>query len=237
METTRLKQLDAVSAASLCPLEKGGCDPITRREAVRRVGGWVIFLGALGASALGAESCGPATPSSEGATSSPTPDQSATPTATDSPTPTPTGTSTASGSPTPTGTPSSACGCGVNPSGTAWHNTSLKASQVPLNAVAYNATSQVFICHDAQGFYCMDSLCPHQGCDMGTKSATGSTWSATNLNGGFYCGCHGSTFNANGVAQPGSATSNPIPHYLLSTDSSGNFWVDYNTAAAATCRC
>ncbi len=210
-----------------CPLPTKACgDMMTRREASYRVGSWVVYLGALGGVSTLAANCGPAQPQSQGATNSPTP--------TGSQTPTPTGTTTPTGSPTPTGTPNAACGCGTTPSGTSWHNTSLKASQVPLNAVAYNSSNQVFICHDSQGFYAMDSLCPHQGCDMGTMSGG---FSASNLGQGFACNCHGSYFDANGKVQSGSATSKNIPHYSLTTDSSGNFFVDWNQTVAATCRC
>lgn len=225
---SRLKQVmsvDAVAASSVCPLEKGGCDPVTRREAVRLVGGWAIFVGALGSAALSA--CGPETPSSNGATSSPTPDASATPTPVASGTPTP------SGSPTPTGTPNAACSCGATPTGTSWHATTLTASQVPLNAVAYNSTNQVFICHDAEGFYCMDSLCPHQGCDIGTSQGH---YTSTNVGAGFVCDCHTSKFDGNGNKISGP-TPTGLPHYGLSTDSTGKFHVNYDLTVDKTCRC
>ena len=219
-----------------CPLPTKACGTmISRREASVRVGSWVIYLGALGGVSTLAANCGPTQPQSSGAENSPTPTGSETATPTGSATATPTG----SASPTPTGTPDAACGCGTTPSGSAWHNTSLKASQVPLNAVAYNATNQIFICHDSQGFYCMDSLCPHQGCDMGTQGSNPSSggFKANDLSAGFACNCHGSYFDGNGKVKSGSATTKNIPHYLLSTDSSGTFFVNWSQATAATCRC
>lgn len=218
---------DATSAPNDCPAQ-GVCEPLlSRRDAVVKVGSWIVYLGALGGASMLAANCGPATPTSSGAQNSPTPNGSETPTPTGA-TPTPTG------SATPTGTPNAACGCGTTPSGSSWHNTNLQASQVPLNAVAYNSSTQIFICHDDQGYYAMDSLCPHEGCDMGTSNGH---YTQNNLSAGFTCYCHGSDFDANGNVQAGSATSKSIPHYLLTTDSTGKFFVDWSQTVDKTCRC
>ena len=198
---------------------------VNRRDAAVRIGSWIVYLGALGSVAGMTANCGPATPeNTSGAQNSPTPSGTATPTGSGTPTPT--------GSATPTGTPS-ACGCGTTPSGSAWHNTSLKASQVPLNAVAYNSTTQIFICHDDQGFYAMDSLCPHEGCDIGTSNGH---YTASNLGAGFTCYCHTSVFDGNGNKVSGP-TPTGLPHYALTTDSSGNFFVNWSSAVSKDCRC
>ena len=133
-------------------------------------------------------------------------------------------------------TPSSAqpsgtagCGCNATPTGT---NSGLNRSAIPLNGVAYNASAELFVCHDANGFYCLDALCTHAGCDMGQQGG----FNTANLGSGFFCNCHGSSFDANGGVTGGPAPTG-LPHYQLAFDSSGDAWIDYHKKVSADCRC
>jgi Rieske Fe-S protein len=122
------------------------------------------------------------------------------------------------------------CGCDATPSGT---DSGLMRSDLPDNSVAYNASAQLFVCHDAQGFYCMDSLCPHQGCDIGQQNGG---FSPSDLAAGFFCGCHGSSFDANGHLTGGPAP-NGLAHYQVAFDGAGAIWIDFNKRVSADCRC
>ena len=188
---------------------------LSRREAVRRVGNWIIFTGVLGGAATVAAGCSPDPIMDVNGVSS-------------SETPTPTG-SGSTPTPTPTGTVD-ACGCNATPSGT---NTNLTRTSIPSNGVAYNSAAQVFICHDSNGYYCIDSICTHAGCDMGTL---GGGYTASNLGSGFYCSCHGSKFDANGAVTQGPA-GQALKHYQVAFDGSGKIWADYNKTVSSSCRC
>jgi nitrite reductase/ring-hydroxylating ferredoxin subunit len=208
MKKSRLNQLPEFDSATAgaCPINPSVCGQLTRRDAVRQIGGWSILAGALGGITVLGQACGPASPAGAQSTNTPTP--------------------------TPTGTPVATCGCGATPSGT---NSNLKATDIALDAIAYNATAQLFILHDANGFYCMDALCTHDGVDIGAHSQ-GSTWSATDAASGFYCGAHGSRFDRDGAVVNGPAGS-PLPHYQLAIDGSNSFWIDYHKVVTASCRC
>lgn len=180
-------------------LEEGAPAPAcfpsqSRREAVRRIGGWLIFAGVLGAGGAASEGCGPQPSFNRGGTHG-----------------------------------SATCDCGVA-TGT---DTGLKRSDLPLNAVAWNPQEAIFICHDTGGFYALDSLCTHAGCDMGAQGG----FHGNNLGAGFFCGCHGSSFDANGKVVGGPAPSS-LPHYHLGIDASDEIWIDPTTTLTdSTCRC
>jgi Rieske Fe-S protein len=142
-----------------------------RREAVKRIGGWLIFAGVLGTGAL--EGCGPHHGSRRG-----------------------------------DGPPA------VTPTG-------LKAGDVPVNGVAWSPDASLFICHATDGFYAMDSVCTHRGCDIGERGG----FSASNLGFGFGCACHGSTFDANGNRTGGPAREGLL-HHPLAIEPSGEILVD-----------
>lgn len=198
-----------------------GCSPIRSRRDVVRVGSWLVFLGALGGGASIGAGCGGPQIRDLGATGSATP----TPTNTGNSTPTPTP------SASPTATPDAACGCNTAPTGSAWKNLGIKASDIPMNGVAYNSTNQIYIGHDAQGFFAMDSICPHENRNMGA-----SAFDPNDLSGGFQCPYHGATFDGNGNVTGGPASSD-LPHWALTTDASGTFFVDYSQQVSASCRC
>ena len=170
-----------------------GLVTLSRREATKRIGGWVIFAGltSVGCSggggsnndAIHVESC----------------------------------------STTATGT-----------------NTGLLQSDVAAGNVAWDATDNLFVCHDADGFYAMSSICTHAGCDMaGGAGGGGGTPAATSVHplaDGFHCGCHGSAFDANGGVTQGPAIS-PLQHYKVSIAANGALWVDKSQTTDAGLRC
>lgn len=162
---------------------------LSRRDAIRRIGGWTIYAGILGAAAT-LEACGsPAGPKS-----------------------------------------SSACDCSTV-SGTA---TGLHKTDVPVNGVAYNSADGVFVCHDSNGFYAVDAICPHQGCNMGQMGSFG--FHGADLGYGFHCNCHGSVFDSNGDRTAGPASN--LNHFKLSIDGSNALFLDTGTTLSdRTCRC
>ena len=100
--------------------------------------------------------------------------------------------------------------------------------------MAYNSSKQLFLCHDSAGYYCLDALCTHEQCDMGTLSGG---FSASNLGQGFSCvGCHGSKFDANGAVTHGPAFQ-PLPHYQVAVASNDHLWLDVSKTVGASCRC
>jgi nitrite reductase/ring-hydroxylating ferredoxin subunit len=87
----------------------------------------------------------------------------------------------------------------------------------------------VVIARDQGGLYAMTTICPHAQCDMtsqGTISATG-----------LYCSCHGSTFDANGVVQSGSAARSSLRHWKVDLDAAtGNITIEAGTEVASDVR-
>ena len=69
---------------------------------------------------------------------------------------------------------------------------------------------------DAGGLYAMTLTCTHQGCDIGETGTVSTS--------GLQCGCHGSTFDANGNVTGGPAQM-PLAHFAVSVDESGNVTV------------
>jgi Rieske Fe-S protein len=111
-------------------------------------------------------------------------------------------------------------------------NTGLTRTDLPAGHVAYNAADSLYVCHDANGFYAIDSICPHQGCDMGAGGCQ-----TTNLAAGFFCNCHGSSFDASGAVTGGPSPSG-LSHYKLAIDAGGALWIDVGVRLGdTTCRC
>ncbi len=82
-----------------------------------------------------------------------------------------------------------------------------------LRAVGSNA---VAIGRDSNGVFAMTLTCTHAGCNMATQGQVTSS--------GVYCGCHGSRFDTQGNVVNGPA-SEPLQHFAVSADSSGNLTI------------
>lgn len=195
-----------------------------RRVVVRRIGGWIVYVGGLTAmGAAVAPGCG-RTPLGDPLGFVPIDDDDDDDGTTFTPTPT--------GSPTPI----EPCGCPQVP-GVA---VGINAENIPAGSFAFNAGLTLFVCHDAGGFYAMTAICTHQSCNMGTMSVN---MSYSNLAGGFRCTCHNSTFNANGVKLSGPPPTDGGPpdlrHYRMGVaPGTGDIFVDITPPfAAANCRC
>ena len=97
------------------------------------------------------------------------------------------------------------------------------ASDVAMNDAKQVPTSvglgdSLLIGHDSDGYYAMDGGCTHLGCDVMMKAPG-------DLKQGFYCMCHGATYDANGQ-NPTTPAPLPLKHYLLCTEPSGALVVD-----------
>ena len=97
------------------------------------------------------------------------------------------------------------------------------AADVPMNGLVQVPTAladgdSVLVCHDAGGYYAMDGGCTHLGCDVMLKAAG-------DLEQGFYCMCHGATYDANGQ-NPTTPAPRPLKHYLMCAQPSGALLVD-----------
>lgn len=220
----RVKTLPRIDKAPDCVGSKTRCNHVSRRDAIVRTGSWVVFLGVLGGASAVSEGCGAPSVTDLGASA-------ATPTPSGSGTPNPTPTGSATPTPVATATPDAVCGCNTTPTGSNWSALNIAETAVPMNAVAYNSGNQLYLCHDSQGFYVMDSVCTHAYKNMGSSGMT-----ANDLSSGFQCPYHGATFDANGGPLNGVGPT-PLTHYALTTDSNGKFFVDLNKTVAASCRC
>ncbi len=86
----------------------------------------------------------------------------------------------------------------------------------------------VAIGRDGAGVYAMTLTCTHAGCDI--VQSGGKTDPS-----GLTCGCHGSTFDANGLVTGGQATR-PLDHYKVAIDGAGDITVDTNTTVDSSVR-
>lgn len=184
---------------------------LSRRSAVRQVGGWAIYLGAVTVAACGRTPLGD--PLGGFLPGDDDDDVATTPTVTLTPTPTP-----------------AACTC-LPVAGAA---VGLNRTDVPLNAFAVNGGQAVFICHDALGFYAMSDVCTHAS----THIIVNGSFNPGNLSAGFTCGSHGSTFNGEG-AQTGipAPAGSFLTHFLLTVDGAGDLFLDKAVIVDHTCRC
>jgi len=87
----------------------------------------------------------------------------------------------------------------------------------------YLASAFAFVVRDAGGLYALTAVCTHQGC---TCTASGN---------GFYCPCHGATFDLSGNVTLGPARL-PLKHYALCITGNGTVAIDTKTTVAASTR-
>ena len=192
--------------------DAAGTEPpcIDRRNATRRVGGWLIFGAATGGLAT-INACG-RTPLGEPVgdfiIGDDDDDDDGGTTITTVP--------TVSGTPTP-----GVCECPGVESGSP---TGLTTSDLSVGEYAFHAGLQIFLCRDAGGYYAMSSICTHSSCNMGTQ---GGNMDFNNLAGGFSCSCHGSSFNSNGERTGGPAPVGSVMlHFRMSFDAGNQIYID-----------
>jgi Rieske Fe-S protein len=113
-------------------------------------------------------------------------------------------------------TGTSSCGAAVN----AGAASAITAASPKLVSSAGTA---VWVCRDASGLYAMSAACTHAGCTVAHRSAQ------------FFCPCHGATFDLNGQ-NPTSPARQPLAHYAVCVDASGNMLVDVNTTVSPSQR-
>lgn len=186
---------------------------LSRRSAVKQVGGWMIYLGTVTVAACGRTPLGDPLGDFIGDDDDDDAVTTLTPTPTATPTPEP-------------------CEC-VPFSGS---SLGLNASALPVNAFAVNNGLKIFVCHDADGFYAMSDLCTHAGNHILDNG--GSSFNTNNLGGGFRCGYHSSTFSGNGLRTGGPApVGSFLTHYLLTIDGGGALYINQTVIVDPTCRC
>jgi Rieske Fe-S protein len=100
-------------------------------------------------------------------------------------------------------------------------------SALPVGTLRAVSGQPVCIGRDAKGVYAMTLTCTHEGCDIG---ATGTVAAS-----GLTCGCHGSTYDANGNVTGGPAPA-PLQHYAVTQDAQGNLVVHGNQAVDSAAR-
>lgn len=96
---------------------------------------------------------------------------------------------------------------------------------IGMNGAKFDMGTRSFVCSDGNGIYAMTSVCTHQGCDV----------SFVNAGAGFACPCHGSKYDFNGAVTMGPAPD-PLKHFAVCVDQSGNAWVDTNKVVPANTR-
>lgn len=189
------------------------CTPVSRRTALRRVGGWVVFGGLASITGL-APACG-RTPLGDPLGSGIGPDDDD-----DGTIPT--------GSPTPTPTPE-ACDCAL-----AGAPTGLTIGDLPINTYAHRPGQGVYLCHDSLGFYAVSVYCTHAGTNMGAGAGNPG-----NLGNGWTCPSHGSHFDGNGERTSGPAPDGSVlTHYRVTIEQgTDEIWMDLAVIVEKDCRC
>jgi nitrite reductase/ring-hydroxylating ferredoxin subunit len=90
------------------------------------------------------------------------------------------------------------------------------ASSLHVGSLLVVGAEPVCIGRDPGGIYAMTLTCPHSGCDIGQTGNVSPQ--------GLLCGCHGSTFDANGNVLSGPAPA-PLDHFAVTADGSGNLTI------------
>jgi Rieske Fe-S protein len=104
------------------------------------------------------------------------------------------------------------------------------ASDVPLDGAVMRMTPEtnLYVCHDKDGYYTVDAGCTHLGCDVAPANAG-------DVRQGFACPCHGATYDANGL-NPTAPAPKPLVHYQLCKQPSGTLLVDLTQIVDAKVR-
>jgi cytochrome b6-f complex iron-sulfur subunit len=119
-------------------------------------------------------------------------------------------------------------GVGPDPIGDVQAGNIQDLSDSSLRAVVVSGRAlPVAIGRDANGVYAMTLTCTHQGCNMGVN---GSVMFSRVI-----CTCHGSTFDGNGNVLGGKA-KNPLVHFAVEIDASGNMTIHGDQEVAADTR-
>jgi Rieske Fe-S protein len=130
-----------------------------------------------------------------------------------------------------------AAGCGAAPMGSGDMGTCSgnavgvgNAGDVSLNHAVKHSTpaASVFICRDGGGLYAFDAGCTHLGCDVMPRNMN-------DVSQGFFCMCHGATYDANGQ-HPTAPAPRPLAHYQLCVQPSGALIVDATITVDASTR-
>jgi Rieske Fe-S protein len=100
-------------------------------------------------------------------------------------------------------------------------------SDVPSGSLQAVGTLPVALGRDQGGVYAMTLTCSHAGCNMAVDGQVGP--------GGVLCGCHASTFDANGAVTKGPARR-PLVHYAVSIDAAGNITIHGGQTVTAEVR-
>ena len=121
------------------------------------------------------------------------------------------------------GSDGGSCGAGTLPAGLA-SDYDIGTVKTLANAVtAFGQQYDLFVTRDAGGLFAFDADCTHAGCPV------------TPASGGYFCACHGASFDDSGqhTSGPGSGY---LQHYAVCVDASGNVTVDIKTTATPTQR-
>lgn len=100
-------------------------------------------------------------------------------------------------------------------------------SALPVGSLRAIGTEPVCIGRDSGGVYAMTLTCTHAGCNIGQTGTVSPE--------GLACDCHGSEFDANGAVVRGPATQ-PLDHFAVTVDSSGNLTIHGGQTVTATDR-
>jgi Rieske Fe-S protein len=100
-------------------------------------------------------------------------------------------------------------------------------SALPVGTLRAITGFAVAVGRDAKGVYAMTLTCTHQGCDIGSTGSVSPT--------GLTCGCHGSTYDANGNVTGGPASA-ALQHFLVSNDAAGDLVIHTGSDVDASTR-
>ncbi len=100
-------------------------------------------------------------------------------------------------------------------------------SMLPVGSLEAVGTQPVCIGRDANGVYALSLYCTHMQCNIATQGTVSPQ--------GIHCGCHGSSFDANGNVTHGPAAQ-PLAHFSVTKDASGNLTIHGTQTVSANTR-